>query len=325
MERVLKTWLKSLVLLSCLLAAAGSALATTVVIPADDDLIIGARAIVRAKVLSIESGFDQQHTRIYTYITLKVQEVLKGEITERKIVIKELGGQVGDQISVIYGNPRFTRGERVLLYLDTWKDGSLRTYQMFLGKFSVVKDPKTGHEFAIRDAGDENVVVLPATQGAQRGTSTDRMELSSYLEMVRDRLAANLDRSRAFEETYYHNIPKLASPPDYYRGRGDIQPMFTLISPSNPARWPEPDSNQPVSYTVNPDGAPNGQIINDVAAAANAWSVVPGCALRVSYSGNLDQCYTIAGTPGINVVFNNCDGRNAASPGCANILAWGGY
>jgi hypothetical protein len=288
-------------------------------------MIIGARAIVRAKVLSIESGFDEQHTRIYTYVTLKVQEVLKGQITERKIVIKELGGQVGDRISVIYGNPHFTRGERVLLYLDTWKDGSLRTYQMFLGKFSIVRDAKTGHEFAVRDGVDENVVVLPASKGAARGTSTDRMELSTYLEMVRSRLAANIERSRTFEETYYHNVPKLAAPPDYYRGRGDIEPQFTLISPSNPARWPEPDSNQPVSYTVNPDGAPNAQIVNDVAAAANTWSVVPGCALRVSFSGSLDQCYTISGTPGINVVFNNCDGRNAASPTCASILAWGGY
>ncbi|MFP5265689.1 MAG: putative Ig domain-containing protein, partial [Blastocatellia bacterium] len=325
MERVLKTWPRSLALLICLLAAAGSALATTVVTPSDDDLIIGARAIVRAKVLSIESGFDERHTSIYTYITLKVQEVLKGEITERRIVIKELGGQVGDRISVIYGNPHFMRGERVLLYLDTWKDGSLRTYQMFLGKFSVVKDPKTGHEFAVRDSGDENVVVLPASVGARRAASTDRMELSSYLGMVREKLADNIERSRTFEETYYRDIPKLAAPPDYHKGGGEIQPLFTLISPSNPARWPEPDTNDPVPYTVNPDGAPNSQIVNDVAAAASAWSVVPGCALRVSYSGNLDQCYTGAGSPGINVVFNNCDGRNSPSPTCANILAWGGY
>src|SRR3954453_6843673 len=90
MERGLKTCFKSLALLFCLLAATESALATTVVKPSDKDMAIGARAIVRGKVLLIESRFDDREGRIYTYVTLKVQEVIKGQIAERKIVIKEL-------------------------------------------------------------------------------------------------------------------------------------------------------------------------------------------------------------------------------------------
>ena len=319
MERVLKlNYLKSLVLLVFLLGCAQSSSATTAIVPPDDDMIIGARVIVQGKILSIESRFDEQEGRIYTYIRLKVQEVLKGQISERKIVIKELGGQVGDRLSVVYGNPEFAVGEKVLMYLDTWKDGSLRTYQMFLGKFSIVKDQKTGHEFAVRDTGDEHVVVLPTHNGKNNTTITDRMEVSSYVAMVKSRLGANVKQSRRFEQTYYSNVPTLPSPPGYVNDSkgGEIHPQFTLLNP--PARWFESDTGQPVPYTLNPNPA-------DIAAAANSWSTVPGCGLQLVYSGNLNQCYTSSGSSGINVVSNNCDGRNSPTNGCAGILAWGGW
>src|SRR5215216_6632007 len=290
MERVLKASFKSLVLLFCLLAATESSLATTVIRPSDDDMAIGARAIVRGKVLSIESRFDEQQSRIYTYITLKVQEVIKGEITERKIVIKELGGQAGGRISVIYGNPQFARGEKVLLYLDTWKDGSLRTHQMFLGKFSIIKDKVTGHRIVFRDMSDENVTVLPSAEGSSHSTSTDRMELSAYTNMVRTKVAANEERSRQFEATYYGGISLLSRPREYNRATssGEFSPQFTFLGN---ARWFEPDSGQAVTYTVNPtpssvSGFPPLSVpAADVAAAANTWSVVPGCALSISYAG----------------------------------------
>jgi hypothetical protein len=36
---------------------------------------------------------------------------------------------------MFFGVPQFTVDEQVLLYLDTWQDGSLRVYQWFMGKF----------------------------------------------------------------------------------------------------------------------------------------------------------------------------------------------
>jgi hypothetical protein len=332
MDRVLiRKWLSPLILVLCLLGVAQSSFATTAIVPPDDDLIIGARVVVQGKVLSIESKIDPQDGRIYTYVRLKVQEVLKGDITERKIVIKELGGRVGDKISVVYGNPQFKVGEKVLTYLDTWADGSLRTYQMFLGKFSIQKDEKSGHEFAIRDSGDEHVTVLPSVDGHSAGAITNRMEIRAYSRMVRQRVSATARESRSFQQTYYRTVPMLASPPGYdaEAHAGEIQPEFVLF---NSSRWWEPDTGQVVPYTINPHPADPGSGIPslvvdpaDIAAAANSWSSVSGCALRLQYSGNLDDCYAFSGNGGINVVSNNCDGRNSPSAGCAGILAWGGY
>ena len=330
MERVLKPhWLTSFLIFLCLLGSAQSISATTAIVPPDDDLIIGARVIVKGKVLSIESSLDPQQDRIFTYIKLKVQDVLKGQIAERKIVIKELGGRQGERLNVVYGNPEFAVGEQVLVYLDTWRDGSLRTYQMFLGKFSIIRDTKTGRDFAVRGSGDEHVTVLPSHGGKQGGVITDRMEVSEYIALVKRRLEANIRQSRRFEQTYYSDVPTLASPPGYVSdSEGTIQPNFALF---NNARWYEPDTGQTIPYTINPHPSIDPNIPplvvdpNDIAAAASSWSSVQNCALRLSYAGNLDNCYLSTGSAGINVVSNNCDGRNSPTTGCAGILAWGGY
>ncbi|MEK6406224.1 MAG: FG-GAP-like repeat-containing protein [Acidobacteriota bacterium] len=324
MERVLnRVSFKAIILSICLLWSAQSALATTVIRPLDDDMIVGARAIVTGKVVEIESALDEQD-RIYTYITVRVSEVIKGQITERRITIKELGGVVGDRVSVVYGSPQFKRGEKVLLYLSTREDGSLRTYQLFLGKFSLVRDDATGNRFAVRDTGGENVTVIGAPQGQPQGDTTDRMELLAYAEMVRTKLAVNLERSQAFEEAYFKNTPVLASPPGFVRSKHQLQPEYTFLGNR---RWFQPDSGQPVPYTINPNPGSPAVVLNpaDIAAAAGAWSGVPNCSLNLSPSGNLDNCYAQTGTPGINLVSNNCDGMNQPTSGCANILAIGGW
>ncbi|MFY9611772.1 MAG: putative Ig domain-containing protein [Blastocatellia bacterium] len=331
MERVLKQTSRSLILLLFFLCSAQSSFATTVIIPSDDDMVIGARAILRGRVVAIESSYDERNSRIYTYITVKVREVLKGQITERRIVLKELGGQVGDRTSVIYGNPQFKKGEKVLLYLDTWADGSLRTYQMFLGKFNIVNDPITGREIAVRSSPDENTTVLKHQIHGHSapGRSTERQELSRYIRMVRNSLAANWERSVQFEAEAYANIPLLAEPTEYrsIANKGDITANFAFLGPF---RFFEPDTGQPVSVSLNPNpssqqGVPQVTLNSaDVAAAGNAWSNVSGCALQMSYSGTLDECYLGSGIPGVHVVSNNCDGRNSPTTSCSGVLAWGG-
>ena len=326
MERVLKhKWFNSLILLICLLAITQSSLASTFITPADDDLIISARAIVTGKVLSIESSFDDQQERIYTYITIKVREVIKGQISDRKIVIKEMGGQVGGRGFTVYGNPEFRLDENVLLYLDTWNDGSLRTHQLFLGKFSIVKDEATGHEFVVRKVPDDNVTVLrpQSLNGQPDIISTDRMELSTYVEMVRNRLDINSERSRQFQETYYGNTPMLKQPAEYAKvqGNGDFHTDWTYISGQHP-RWFEPDSGQPVTFMINTAGAPNAQVVNDVTAAMNAWSNTPGTSLRIVSGGTTAACRE---TFGLNLIlFNSCDGRWSPTSGCSSTLALGG-
>src|SRR5205085_979499 len=96
---------------------------------------------------------------------------------------------------------------------------------------------------------------------------------------------------------------------------------WTYISGQHP-RWFEPDSNLPVTFLVNPDQAPNAQIMDDVTAAMNCWGSVPGTSLRIVNGGSTSACREAIG---LNLIlFNACDGRWSAGSGCSGVLALGG-
>lgn len=319
-----KIGLTCVALLIALAVGPGIGHSSTTAFTADDDLITGARAIVIGKVLSLACRLDVEQDRIFTYITLSVEETLKGEIGERRIVLKEEGGEIAGQGSRIFGTPQFTRGERVLLYLDTWRDGSLRVHQMSFGKLMIVDDPAGGPAVLVRADPVCESRMDQADHHHSRARVADPIRLADYRRMVRERLAANWQRAQSFEAETYAGIPLLAQPREYdlARSRGEMQTQFILLYPVKSVRWFDPDDNQPVTFYINPDGAPNPQVIDDVGAAMNAWSNVAGCTLRVVNGGARDVCATQRNLNAIT--FNNCDLRFSPTPQQGRIIALGG-
>jgi hypothetical protein len=296
-----------------------STFATTAVMPGDANLVVGARGIVIGRVISLSSGFNPRYSDFNTYVRLGVDEVLKGDITAGEIVLREPGGKCGDVISVVFGAPEFFPGERVLLYLDTWPDGSLRVYQMFLGKFSIGQDAGTGRSIVTRQAaGSEVDFVGPKPDD----TITDRMELSGYRRLIRTTLSASYEQSREFQARYYTGVRLRPAPPEYkpHPHGQDLEPEFTF-HPFR-GRWFEPDSGQPVSYVLNPDQQPTAQAADDVVAAMHAWSTVNGSLLSVTLAGTTDLCLTPTTS---TIYFNNCDSRHSPMPFCEGIVAIGGF
>ncbi|HNH85447.1 MAG TPA: hypothetical protein PL157_23975, partial [Acidobacteriota bacterium] len=100
--------------------------ATTAILLPDDDLIVSSRLIVRGQVIARESQWDASHERIYTYVTIRVDEFLKGNLSSRELVIRQLGGEVGPTAQVVFLSPEFSPSEEVLLYLNPAPDGALR-------------------------------------------------------------------------------------------------------------------------------------------------------------------------------------------------------
>jgi hypothetical protein len=151
------------------------------------------------------------------------------------------------------------------------------------------------------------------------------MEISAYVRMIRRKVAADAERSNQFEQTYYRGVSLLAQPPDYQdlARAGKLEPQFHLF---NNARWFEPDSGQPVTYLINPDGAASG-IVDDINAAMNAWSTAPGCSLRMVNGGTTTGCNGPTSSTAFGVAvasFNNCTGL--FPPGSdSGILAEGGF
>ncbi|MFL6214409.1 MAG: putative Ig domain-containing protein [Blastocatellia bacterium] len=297
---------------------------TTTSFTNDDDLIIGARAIVIGKVLSLACRLDAEQDRVYTYVTLDIEETIKGEINERQIVIKEEGGEVEGQGSIIFGAPQFKRGERVLLYLDTRGDGSLRVHQLAFGKLTIIEDAAGGEPIIQRDDAGCAAIINPTSVHPSHRALNDPMTLADYRQMVRARLAANWERAQAFEAAHYGAVPMRAQPREYGGAlrRGEMRPLFTLLYPLKSVRWFEPDSNQPVVFYINPDAAPNPQVIDDVGAAMNVWTNVAGCKLRIVNGGARNACPTER-TASV-ITFNNCDQRFSPTPEQGRIIALGG-
>jgi hypothetical protein len=300
-----------------------STLATSVIVPSDDELTIGARAIVRGQVTNVASAFDEAHNGIFTYITLEVAEVYKGVLPLGTLVIKEPGGIARDRGSLIYGIPTFTVGERVLLYLDTWPDGSLRVHQWFLGKFTITSESNIGAPTLSRDMSNPNVDILGRSRG---GPSTDRADFDSYTTALRRRIANTRVAGWRHEATYYASAPLRLRPLELSEPLGSIQ-FYTFINPSQPPRWFEPDSGQQVIFRINSAGAYNSQSVNSVLQAMSAWSTVSSSALRVASGGSTTGCGLLSLDGENTVSFNNCDNYSAFSPSsgsCSGVLGAAG-
>lgn len=282
--------------------------------------MVGARAIIRGQVEAVTSQTEAKDESVFTYSTIRVDEVLKGDISAARIVLKEEGGDTPTIGSRVYGTPRFDVGERVVVFLDTWPDGSLRVYQMFLGKLSINRDEASGKDLILRDRADAESSMLNPDALA-KFQSAGSIETSTYLSRLKQSVSINAPRSREFRRRYYGSTPMLASPSEY-KGAGDsaFAPRGSLLP--IPARWFEPDDGRPITFYINPDGAPNQQVVDDVTAAINTWSAVPATSMLIVNAGGQVVCGGINGAA--SVVFNNCDGRFQAEPDCARIIARGG-
>ena len=98
-----------------------------------------ADVILRGRVTGVGAALDDRVGTPYTYVAVDVSEVLKGALPDRRVTIKQLGGRVGSTALEIAGQPTFTTGEDVLLFLEIRpRDRTLTTTALWQGKFTVV-------------------------------------------------------------------------------------------------------------------------------------------------------------------------------------------
>ena len=114
-----------------------------------DQLAQESEAIVRGKVLDTESAWNEEKNFIYTFVTLAVEESLKGEdLAGREIKIRVPGGEVGEVGLKSSDQVVFEVGEESVVFLGTVEYQG-ETYfdvpRMVTGKLTV-KDGMIGEE-----------------------------------------------------------------------------------------------------------------------------------------------------------------------------------
>ncbi len=95
-------------------------------------MIVSSRVIVVGEVQSVKYRRDPVNKGIYTYVEVNVLELIKGQLKKSRVVLKQIGGTVGNKRRFVSGAPEFNAGERVLLFLNTSSDGTLRVAHLFM-------------------------------------------------------------------------------------------------------------------------------------------------------------------------------------------------
>lgn len=183
MNRVIRTVAPALAVLALL--ATSPASATTVKKMSLRDLATKSNAIALAKVEDATARYDS-NKEIYTYVTLRVLEPVKGPKADALITIRQLGGVVGDIASIVPGTPTFKTGEEVVVFL-TKNDASGHPWVMGLqqGKYTVSADAK-GHK-SVRNEMDGLTLLRPDGKTIE-GETSKAQPLQAFLDGLRTQL-----------------------------------------------------------------------------------------------------------------------------------------
>jgi hypothetical protein len=92
--------------------------AATVYVPVDfKEMVTASEAIVHGRVVEVHSQLTSDRTRIVSYVTLDIDDAIKGSFRE-SVTFRVPGGQVGRYRRIIVGAPQFERGDEVVVFLS---------------------------------------------------------------------------------------------------------------------------------------------------------------------------------------------------------------
>ncbi len=161
----------------------------TIVVPLSlEDLTVRSRAVVRATVRQHQSAWDEDHKRIYSYTELSVTEVISGEAPET-LLVRTLGGEVGDIGMKVSGTPRFVLDQEVVVFLrrDSMDPDDFTVVGMSQGLYRIERD-SAGRVMAV--PGAEGLAYARKGRDGQRIVDTNTEAIRIAYEALKSRVQA---------------------------------------------------------------------------------------------------------------------------------------
>lgn len=128
----------------CALIAATSAHAGTVQELSFEGLVGAADLIVKGRVEELNTKQKRDQRSITTIITVSVEQQFKGAKFSL-VTIEQPGGSVGDIALGVPGQPEFSLGENVFLFLKRQRSGRFSVVGGKQGKFTARTEPPSGN------------------------------------------------------------------------------------------------------------------------------------------------------------------------------------
>ena len=268
-----------------------------------EDLARSSSAIVTGTVGDL-TGVEQNR-RVFTLVTVSIEQVLKGELAEPVITLKENGGIVAGKQEIIFGAPSFRPGEYVLLFLTRRPDGSLQTNQLAQGKFGIENDavgvPRAGQHF-----GPGSMIVIPPGGTPPSGP----VRLDELLDRVRNAVGTGSSAP----------APRRTVTPQAH----EVTSEFTLL---NDGRFFEADLGMPLNFLIDSRGDAilgldaSRQAVDDAFAA---WTNVETASIILADSGLTDDITTLPCDGPHKVRFDDPENEIPPPVGCTGTLGVGG-
>jgi hypothetical protein len=99
--------------------APAAPVSATVYLPVDfTEMVTAAKDIAHGQVVDVRSELTADRRSIVTYVTMAVEQHLKGSFGE-SVTFRVPGGQVGRYRRIIVGAPTFERGDEVVVFLTS--------------------------------------------------------------------------------------------------------------------------------------------------------------------------------------------------------------
>lgn len=182
------------------LALAPLLLATSVVPPNFTELIDEADAIYRGRVTKAEArrvARPDGGSVIKTFVTVAVERVIKGpEVPET--TLEFLGGTLGDETLEVGGMPRFTVGDRGIVFVQNNGQQFCPLVRMMHGRYRIERHAATGKEYVAREnraplrTVDDVALPLPDSPAAAAADVSNALTPDAF----ESELAARISRAR---------------------------------------------------------------------------------------------------------------------------------
>jgi hypothetical protein len=160
-----------------LLTLASSVTATTVLRLDLPDLVSKADNIVQGRVEQIYVEWDAERKLAFTYISINVDDPMKGA-RRQTVLIRQVGGRVGNISMHVAGMPTFSQGEEVILFLNDMHNGTFRVVGMNQGKYQITQD------YAISNVSGIDLY-NPKTGRIELPATANRVPLETFKSQIR--------------------------------------------------------------------------------------------------------------------------------------------
>ena len=146
------------------------------------DLARSAYGMVLANCVKNEARIDENTGLIFTYTTFKVDESLKGEYGD-EIVLRIVGGTVGDTTVSSPYLPNFTPNEDVILILGPYNTKGYPVLKSMSGGILRVETDNTGTKYVTTPV-DGLDIIDPATN--QRSVNYNKVKLDDFIYSINE-------------------------------------------------------------------------------------------------------------------------------------------